>query len=159
MAEEIQKNAKKHIDQLVEDARDFVKNVQAKKTLEERELRVVSMGLLAIWTFLAVLVPGVLRTLLGGFSFTDDYDSIRVTHEFIRLTGAFSFALLLINFLGSRWSGEAKSDLSRIMAFFNCLVAAVVLIIIMSGGSFMYYLTLPIAGGLAFFYGKDAKLF
>ena len=159
VVENTQRNVKKQYEEILQDAKSFLKNVQEKKTLEERELRVVSIGLLAFWTVLAVLLPGVLRVLLGGWSISENVDSVRSINEFVRLSGAFSGALLLLNYLAVRWSTEQQKDVLRVMAFFNCIVTAVTLIVIMSGGAFMYYLVFLIAAGLAFLYGKAAKLF
>ncbi|EFC49993.1 predicted protein [Naegleria gruberi] len=153
---------KENVEKLKKDALNLVNNVKTKKQLESDDLRVVSLALLTLWTVLSLLLPGVIRFILASglsFSISDNYDSVRVVDEFIRLSGCFTLALFILNYLSINWNNDAQTDVLRVMAFFNALVVAVGILNLVSGGSFAYLLLSIVAGGLAFFYAKASKLF
>jgi len=147
------------IQDLITSYKKLIENVQKNKRLDSDELSLVSMTLLAVWTVFSILTPFFLRFLLGGFGFSEDYTAMRITHEYIRFSGAISFALLLLNYLSKRWNTESKRDLKTVMFALNAAIAVVTLLNIMSGAAFMHYLLLIIAAGFTFLYGKEAGLY
>ncbi|KAG2374442.1 hypothetical protein C9374_010726 [Naegleria lovaniensis] len=161
--ENVQKNIKQNLDRIKEDAQKLVRNLKEKKTnLTSDDLRVLSLGLLAFWTLLALLVPGILRFLFASslsITASNSYDAVRVVDEFVRLSGAFSLALLVLNYMSVSWPTDAQNDVLRVMTLFNALVFGVSLIGLMSGGTFLYVLVAGVSGALTFFYAKAAKLF
>ena len=163
VANDAMKKVKENVDKLKKDAQNLIKNLKEKKSLAQDDLRVVSLGLLAFWTLFSLLVPGIIRFIMASkLTFavaSDNYDSIRVVDEFVRLSGCFTLALFVLNYLSINWNNDAQTDVLRIMAFFNGLVVGVSLLNLVAGGSLVYLLVAIVGGGLGFFYAKAAKLF
>ncbi len=117
--------------------------------------------LLGLFAFTALLVPQIPKLFLRGFSIAGDSAaaSDRVVTETLRILGAFSLVLVLINYLSSKWGENAKQDVFRLFAFLYLLLTVVFVVNIYGGGSLLYFVLTLLSGALGYFQSKKGNLF
>jgi drug/metabolite transporter (DMT)-like permease len=148
---------KRQVDEVIQDFKNLISNVQKNKTLKEDELRIVDVTLLLSYAVLAILTPSLVRIFFGGWSFMSEEGSTRVIHEFVRVSGVAAVVVALFVYLGKRWKG-AENDILRIMALSCGLMAVIALLILFAGGSFTWLFVAGLSGALTFFHAKESQL-
>ena len=112
---------------------------------------------MALYSIVAILLPQIVYTCINGLTWSD-HDPSAI--EFIRVSGALATPLAIVSFLSSQWADKAaRRDVFRIVALHYALVAIVSVLILSSGGAYMWAIVLLLSAAMGFFGARVGKVF
>lgn len=153
-------SAKASVDEIVKSYKNLLVNLKNNPTKPGlNDLRLINSSLLMVHSLFAIVLPVMIRAFTGGVSVvSNDYTCVRLVDEQIRFSGVLSLALVLFNYLSSRWAEVAQRDVMRVMAIVYALGSIVCVLSVYSGGSFFYLIGMLIMSALAFFHAQLSGL-
>ncbi len=153
--------AKSSIDEIAKNYKKLLGNLKKNPTaMSIDDLRLINSALLLVHSVFSIVLPVVIRAFTGGVSVVGggDYTCVRLIDEQIGFAGVFTLALVLMNYLSSRWADVAQRDVIRVMTIAYALVCIVSLKSLYMGGSFLYVIIMLVAGLLTFLHAQASGL-
>ncbi|KAL9644906.1 hypothetical protein ABK040_005386 [Willaertia magna] len=122
----------------------------------EKQLRLINITILGLYGALAVLLPTLIRVLLGGFIYEEE--ASRIANEFVMMSGALSLVLALLLHCSKRWDSGATKDLRNVVSFGYFLIAIITAISYYFGGNFIMFLVALLCGTIGYVSAKQNNL-